>query len=175
VFTLTTTTTIAAATVVVVAATAMAAASATVMAMALRWQRLVVTRRCHDDADAGEDDAVVFFVVVVIDNDNDGDNADNGTDAREDDAIVFFVFVVIVVAAVILLWQPMPTKGRTKVTTPMPHATMQDGRGGEEERGNARAQNDKRWGVQGHPPKHNNQITMTRAAADMLAAIWQRR
>ena len=40
------------------------------------------------------------------------------------------VVVVVLVAAAVLQWQPMPTKGRTKATTPMPHATMQDGRGG---------------------------------------------
>ncbi len=44
-------------------------------------------------------------------------------------------------------------------------------KGGEGERGDARAHHDKRWGVQGHPPKHNNQITMTTAAADMLVAM----
>ena len=63
----------------------------------------------------------------------------------------------------------MPTKGRTKAATPTPHATTQDGRGGDH--GNARAHHDKGWGIRGHPPKHNNQITMTMAVADMLAAM----
>ena len=40
------------------------------------------------------------------------------------------VVVVVLVAAAVLRWQPMPTNGGTKATTPMPHATRQDGRGG---------------------------------------------
>jgi len=43
--------------------------------------------------------------------------------------------------------------------------------GGEGERGDALAHHDKRWGVRGRPPKHNNQITMMTAAADMLVAM----
>ena len=42
--------------------------------------------------------------------------------------------------------------------------------GGEGESGDARAHHKKQRGVRGCPPKHNNQITMTTAAADMLAA-----
>ncbi len=52
-----------------------------------------------NNADTGEDDAVVFFVIVVVDNDNNGDNANDNADAREDDALLIGVPLSILLEA----------------------------------------------------------------------------